>query len=296
MKQLIVIAGPTAIGKTAVAIDVARQLHTEIISFDSRQFYKELNIGVARPTDEELSSVKHHFIANRSVTNPYNFSSYEHEALRVVDELLDKYGVAVAVGGSGMYMQALTQGINTMPDPSPELRRKLKEKIAREGLEPLLQELKTADPDYYNLVDKKNPVRIQRAMEVILTTGTPYSKVISEPRAKRAFSATIVALDCERTMLRERINTRTDKMIAQGQVDEARSLTGLRHLNTLNTVGYEELFEYFDGTVSLADAITKIKNHTWQYAKKQITWLKRDSCVKWVERDNTSVIVSLARV
>ena len=294
MKRLIVIVGPTAVGKTAAAIEVARQLDTEILSCDSRQFYKELNIGVARPSPEELAAAKHHFIACRSITNPYNIFDYEQDALAKLNQLFKSKDNVVAVGGSGLYVDALCQGINVMPDPPAELRAELSGKIADGRLGELLKELERLDPAYYAAVDRKNPIRIQRALEVIYTSGRPYSEITSKELPQRPFQIVKIALDCDRDELKSRIYTRVDKMIEQGLEAEAHSLLPFRNLNTLNTVGYKELFGYFDGTKTMEDAVTEIKNHTWQYAKKQLTWLKRYKEIHWVEAKNISEIMQVS--
>ena len=275
MKRLIVIVGPTAIGKTAAAIKLAQELHTEIVSCDSRQFYNELNIGVARPSPDELAAATHHFIACRSVTNPYNVFDYEHDALNLLDQLFQKHDTVIAVGGSGLYVNALCNGINIMPDPAPGLRERLSAKIANGELDELLAELQRLDPDYYAVVDRRNPIRIQRALEVSITSGRPYSELIGKPLPERPFEIEKRVMRCERDTLRERIYTRVDKMMEQGLLEEVESLKEYRHLNTLNTVGYKELFSYLDGKCSLEQAIIDIKNHTWQYAKKQMTWFGR---------------------
>ena len=283
MPRLIVIAGPTAVGKTAYAIRLAQELGTEIISCDSRQFYKELNIGVARPTPDELASAKHHFIACRSVTNPYNVYDYEHDAMVLLEKLFSEHDAVVAVGGSGLYIDALCNGINFMPDPTPELRAELSGRIANGELPALLEELKVLDPDYYAVVDRNNPIRIQRALEVIRMSGQPYSQLISRPLPKRNFEITKIALQRDRDELRDRIYRRVDQMIDEGLIEEVKSLLPYRNINTLNTVGYKELFEYLDGKSTLDQAIVNIKNHTWQYAKKQLTWLKRyNNSIKWL--------------
>ena len=287
MKRLIVIAGPTAVGKTAAAISLAKELHTEILSCDSRQFYSELDIGVARPSPAELAAAPHHFIACRSVCNPYNVFNYEHDALALLDRLFNQHDEVIAVGGSGLYIDALCNGINIMPDPAPELRAELSQKIKDGLLDELLEELKIRDPQYYAVVDRNNPIRIQRALEVIRTTGRPYSEIIDNPLPERPFEITKIALHCERDELRRRIGTRVDKMMEQGLMEEAESLLPYRRLNTLNTVGYKELFAHIDGQCTLQQAVSDIKTHTWQYAKKQLTWLRRDPSVKWVGREDT---------
>ena len=281
MKRLIVIVGPTAIGKTATAVRMAQQMHTEIISCDSRQFYNEMNIGVARPSPDELEAAKHHFIACRSVSNPYNVYDFEHDALALLDSLFVNHDTVIAVGGSGLYIDALCKGINLMPDPSPELRNELSSRIANGQLDLLINELKRLDPDYYNVVDLKNPIRIQRALEVIYTSGLPYSQLIGKPLPDRPFEIEKIGLRCQRDTLRQRIYRRVEIMMTQGLLQEAESLIPYRHLNTLNTVGYKELFSYFDGKCTLQQAVTDIKNHTWQYAKKQISWFARYSDISW---------------
>lgn len=288
MKRLIIIAGPTAVGKTAYAIQLAQELETEIISFDSRQFYEELNIGVARPSTEELATVKHHFIACRSVAEPYNVYDYEHDAIKLLDTLFLSHNDVVAVGGSGLYIDAICQGINLMPDPTPELRAELSSRIANGELQNLLDELKRLDPDYYAVVDRNNPIRIQRALEVIRTSGRPYSELINKPLPKRNFEIKIIALNRDREQLRDRIYNRVNQMVTEGLLEEVKSLLPYRNINTLNTVGYKELFEYFDGKTNLDQAITNIKNHTWQYAKKQLTWLKRYKNIECIDISTVS--------
>ena len=293
MKRLIVIVGPTAIGKTAAAIEVARQLQTEIVSCDSRQFYKELDIGVARPSPEELAAAKHHFIACRSVAEPYNAFDYEHDALNTLSTIFESHDTAVAVGGSGLYVDALCNGINLLPDPTPELRAELSQKIASGHLDELLGELQRLDPEYYAIVDRQNPMRIQRALETIYTSGQPYSSLIGKKLPQRPFDIVKIGLQCERTELKERIYRRVDMMMGQGLLDEVRSLLPFRSLNTLNTVGYKEVFEYLDGRCTIGQATTNIKNHTWQYAKKQQTWLKRYDEIKWVDRKKIDEILQV---
>lgn len=285
MKTLLVIVGPTASGKTTMAIQAAQMLGTEILSCDSRQFYRELAIGVARPTDEELASAPHHFIAHRSVEQPYNVFQYEQEALALLDRLFLHHDTLVAVGGSGLYVDALCQGIALLPDPAPELREKLSRQIQEEGIEPLQRQLQALDPSYYATIDQQNPMRLQRALETILTAGRPLSEILQQEKRPRSFTIVKIGIDTDRAELRQRIDQRVDLMIEQGLLDEVRRLTHLRHLNTLNTVGYKELFAYLDGDSSLADAIAAIKTHTWQYAKKQITWLKRYPEIRWLSRD-----------
>lgn len=286
-KTLLVIMGPTAVGKTALAIDVAQALGTEIISCDSRQFYQELNIGVARPSDEELAAARHHFIACRSVQSPFNAWQYEQEALNLLNQLFERNDTMVAVGGSGLYVDALCNGIALLPDPSPELRQQLTRQIQEEGLEPLQKQLEALDPEYYAVVDRHNPARLQRALETIITAGRPYSEIIQQSLAPRSFNIVKVALNCDRNLLKDRIYKRVDIMMEEGLLDEVKSVLPQRNINTLNTVGYKELFAHLDGDITLAEAIQQIKNHTWQYAKKQLTWLRRYNNIHWIDRSTT---------
>lgn len=272
MKRLIVIAGPTAVGKTAYAVRLAQELGTEIISCDSRQFYREMRIGVARPSDEELASVPHHFIACRSVTNPYNIFEYEQDALRVIGGLFESHDTVLAVGGSGLYIDALKKGVSRMPDPTPDLRARLQQM----PLEEKRAQLRILDPEYYMKVDLRNPVRLQRALEVCLMTGHPYSEVVaSHTPARRPFDIEVRVLQLSASDLRRRIDLRVDDMMRQGLLDEVRSLLPYQYLNTLNTVGYRELFPVLDGEAQLEDAVAAIKLNTWHYARKQMTWMRR---------------------
>ena len=283
IKRLHFILGPTASGKTARAIELAQQLGTEILSCDSRQFYRELNIGVARPTEQELASAPHHFIACRSVSVPYNVFAYEQEALALLQRLFQTHDTVVAVGGSGLYVDALRHGISVLPDPTPELRHDLQQKLRTEGVGSLRAMLKMLDPDYYAQVDLANGVRIQRALEVTLTAGRPYSQLVNQPARPRPFSTTVEVIQRDRQELRQRIDLRVDLMMQQGLEDEARRLFPLRHLNTLNTVGYKEFYALWTPAgepfalsgrqrQEVADAI---RLNTWHYAKKQLTWLKK---------------------
>ncbi len=270
--------GPTAIGKTAYAIRLAKELDTEILSCDSRQFYQELNIGVARPSDEELKAAKHHFIACRSVENPFNVYSFEQEALQCLEKLFERHDIVVAVGGSGLYIDALCKGIALLPDPAPGLRAQLKQQLQEEGIESFQKALQQLDPAYYAIVDKQNPVRLQRALEVCITSGKPYSELIAQQRPIRNFEIKKTVLTTSPEELRKRINRRVDLMIEMGLEEEVRQVMKFRHLNTLNTVGYKEFFEAWDQGNHDTQSITEaIKTHTWQYAKKQLTWIKRDS-------------------
>ncbi len=273
MKRLLIITGPTASGKTAEAIGLAREMGTEILSCDSRQFYREMRIGVARPTDEELAAAPHHFVACRSVTEPYNISDYERDAMAVIDRLFaDGHDTVIAVGGSGLYVDALRLGVSTMPDPTPDLRARLQQM----PLEEKRAQLRLLDPDYYARVDLRNPVRLQRALEVCLMTGRPYSQFLADHRpAPRPFDIEVRVTRLPGDELRRRIDLRVDRMMADGLLDEVRSLLPYRNLSTLRTVGYRELFPVLDGTEKIADAVAKIKLNTWHYARKQQTWCRR---------------------
>ena len=263
--RLILVVGPTAAGKTARAVELARQYGTEIVSCDSRQFYSELRIGVARPTAEELALAPHHFIACRSVERPYNVFEYERDAMEVIHRLFLNHEVVVAVGGSGLYIDALRQGVASMPDPTPELRAELQ----AIPLEEKRVRLRLLDPDYYARVDLRNPVRLQRALEVCMMTGKPYSQVLAmQQPAVRDFEIEMCLVSRDAATLRERIKRRVDAMMEDGLLEEVASVSPLRHLQTLRTVGYRELFPVLDGEDSLDHAVEMIKLNTWHYARK----------------------------
>lgn len=271
-KRLIIVAGPTAVGKTAYAVRLAQELGTEIISCDSRQFYSEMCIGVARPSPDELAAAKHHFIACRSVTNPYNIFDYEQDAMRVTARLFEEHDTVVAVGGSGLYIDALLATPARLPNPSAELRRQLQEM----PIEEKRSQLRLLDPDYYARVDLRNPVRLQRALEVCLTAGRPYSAILAEHEiVQRPFDTEVRVLAMSLVELRSRIDQRVDLMMHSGLFEEVLSLLPYRQLPTLNTVGYRELFAVADGSDTLAHAVEQIKLNTWHYARKQMTWIRK---------------------
>lgn len=291
-KNLIVLTGPTGIGKTATSIELADNLKTEIISADSRQMFKELKIGTAVPSDQELAKVKHHFIQTISIHENYNASRYENETLTLLSSLFKKYNSVLLVGGSMMYIDAVCNGIDIMPDVDIQLRNSLKDQLDKEGLESLRFQLKKLDPEYYFKVDLKNPNRIIHALEISIMTGKPYSSFRSNKKKKRPFSIIKIGLNCDRDVLHHRINTRVDQMIDGGLEEEVRSLHHLKHLNSLNTVGYREFFSYFNNEVSLNETIELIKRNSRRYARKQLTWFRRDSEMKWFEPGQTSEILS----
>ena len=269
--RLIVIVGPTAVGKTAISIRLAQYLNTEILSADSRQFYRELKIGVAAPSEAELNAVPHHFIGNLSIHDYYNVSRYETDVLALLDRLFLTKKQLLMVGGSGLYINAVCHGIDELPDPDPDLRKELQ----NNELEELRNKLKLLDPEYYAIVDLANPTRLIRAIEVCLQTGKPYSSLRNGTARPRKFNILKIGLSRERAELNQIIGLRVDQMIEQGLLEEARNLYPLRHYNALNTVGYKELFEYFDGKITLEQAIADIKTHTRRYAKRQMTWQRR---------------------
>lgn len=290
---LVVIAGPTAVGKTECSIRVAEILRTEIISGDSRQFYQEMNIGVARPSENQLSRVPHHFIGHRSVRDSYNVSLFEKEALAVLEILFRKHDVVVMTGGSGMYLDAVCRGFDELPDADPSIRKTLRDGYEKYGLQYLRNRLLDLDPDYYTNADISNPQRMIRALEVCMLTGSPYSALRSNPEKTRPFRIRWVGLNLPREELGKRISLRTDAMIREGLEQEARDLYPLRHLNALQTVGYRELFDFFEGTVTFDQAVEKIKTNTRRYAKRQLTWFSRNPAITWLDPSTpTETIIS----
>ena len=284
-KYLVVIAGPTASGKTATAIKVAKALGTEIISADSRQFYKELPIGTAAPTSEEQAEVQHHMIHNLNVEDKYDVADYEQDVLNLLNQLFVNHDAVVLTGGSGLFIDAVCKGLDSIPDISEEVRNKVDELYKKGGLIALQNEVERLDPEYYSIVDKYNPRRLQRAVEVCYQTGLTYSSFRKNTVKQRDFEIIKVALLWERSELITRINKRVDIMVNEGLVEEAKAMYPKRHLNSLNTVGYKEIFEHFDGKVSLDEAIENIKINTRQYAKRQMTWLRKNNDYKWFTID-----------
>ena len=280
-KYLVVIAGPTASGKTATAIQVAKALGTEIISADSRQIYKELPIGTAAPTKEEQDEVQHHMIHNLNVEDKYDVADYENDVLALLKKLFINHDSVVLTGGSGLFIDAVCKGLDSIPDISDETRNKVNKLYEEGGLFALQNEVQRLDPEYYNMVDKYNPRRLQRAVEVCYQTGLPYSSFRNNTAKVRDFKIIKVALLWDRNELISRINLRVEKMVSEGLLDEAKAMYPKRHLNSLNTVGYKEIFEHFDGKASLNEAIEHIKINTRQYAKRQMTWLRKNNDYQW---------------
>lgn len=291
-KHLVVIAGPTASGKTATAIKVAKALGTVIVSADSRQFYKELPIGTAAPTNEELSEVKHYMIHNLNGEEKYDVADYEKDVLILLNKLFANHNTVVLTGGSGLFIDAVCKGLDIIPDISEENRNKVNELYKKGGLTALQNEVERLDPEYYNIVDKQNPRRLQRAIEVCYQTGLSYFSFRKNTVKQRDFKIIKVALLWERNELISRINQRVENMIKDGLIEEAKSMYPKRHLNSLNTVGYKELFEYFDGKASINDAIEQIKINTRQYAKRQMTWLRKNNDYKWFAIDELDEMLS----
>jgi tRNA dimethylallyltransferase len=274
-KNLIYIAGPTGIGKTNLSIEIAKKLNTEIISCDSRQFYKELKIGTSPPSTSQLNQIRHHLIHNKSIHDVYNVGLYEKEAIELVNKLFEETDILILVGGSGLYADSIMNGIDNFPDIPPNIREGLINEYNSSGLEVIQNKLKKLDIKYYNEVDLNNSNRIIRALEIIEFTGKPFSLFRTKKIKERIFESQVIVMECERNKLYNRINDRVDMMIEKGLENEVLELKDFKHLNTLNTVGYKEFFKYFEDKISYSDAVGKIKQNTRNYAKRQITWLKK---------------------
>jgi len=294
-KTLIVIAGPTASGKTAFAIEMAKALGTVILSADSRQFYKEMSIGTAAPTEDELRQAQHYFVHHISIEDKYDVADYERDAIQLLEALFKTHDQVILTGGSGLFIDAVCNGIDAMPDVEPDIRQKVQKLLDEGGLRALQDEVQRLDPEYYALVDQQNPRRLQRALEVCYQTGKPFSSFRSGNTVKRDFEIKKYALLWDRQQLIERIDRRVDMMMEQGLLEEAKSLYQKRHLNALNTVGYKELFAYFDGQCTLKEAVEQIKIHTRQYAKRQMTWLRKDNSYGWIMPEDFDNTVSALR-
>lgn len=286
--RLVVVQGPTGVGKTAVGIALARHYGIPVVSADSRQVFREMTIGTAVPSPEELAAAPHYFIQHRSIQDPYSAGDYEREGLALLEKLFDTYSQVLLVGGSGLYVDALLNGFDDLPEANATLRAEL----VATPLTELLEELHALDPEYYKTVDRSNPQRITRAVEVCRLSGKPYSTLRRGEAQKRPFRALKIGLDMPRERLYDRINHRVDQMMAEGLLQEAERLYPHRHLTALQTVGYRELFAYFDGASSLDEAVELIKRNTRHYAKRQLTWLRRDPNVRWFSPDEVPAMIA----
>lgn len=295
MNTLIVIVGPTGVGKTALCIDVAKQLDTVIINADSRQMFKEIPIGTAAPTDDEQNMVKHYFIGNLSIKDYFNASMFENEVITLLDRLFHEKDVVILSGGSMMYVDAVCNGIDDIPTVNEHIRNLVKEDYERHGLSEMQNKLKELDPEYYSIVDKNNPKRVIHAVEICLSTGRTYTSFRTNIKKERPFRIIKIGLTRERGELYGRIDERVENMIASGLIDEARRMHPYIGLNALNTVGYKELFDYFDGNCTLEEAIFRIKCNTHKYCRKQLTWFKRDKDIRWFSPDNVEEIINYIR-
>lgn len=282
-KTLIVVVGPTAVGKTALAIQLANHFRTSIISADSRQFYQEMSIGTAKPNAEELAQANHYFINSRSIAEDYTAGDFEREALVRLAVLFKSTDVVIAVGGSGLFVRALTEGLDDLPKAGEEIREKLNEWFRTEGLEPLKQRLQEIDPTYYEKADIDNPQRVIRAIEVFEASGKPITFFMNKQKAERPFQVITIGLNTDREWLYNRINQRVDLMMEAGLLEEVKSLLPFRNKPALLTVGYAEIFDYLDGKISLEDAVSQIKQNSRRYAKRQITWFKKYGNTVWFE-------------
>lgn len=288
---LIVIVGPTGSGKTSLSIDIARHYSAPIISTDSRQVYRGMAIGTAQPSAEELATAEHHFIADREIFDDFNCGRYEQEALARLEELFSKHDVVVAVGGSGLYIQALCDGLDALPEADDELRQELKHRLENEGIESLVAQLRELDEKYVEEVDVYNPQRIVRALEVCLVSGRPYSELRRGSVAQRNFDIIKVGTEMDREVLYDRINRRVDIMLRDGLLSEVEALLPHRHLNSLQTVGYREFFDYFDGKCSLEESVELVKRNSRRYAKRQMTWFRRDESIAWFSPERVEEII-----
>ena len=286
-KHLITIIGPTAIGKTTLAIKIANYFKTEIVSADSRQFYKEMNIGTAKPSTSELNSIKHHLINNKSVNDDYNIYDYEKDALKSIESIFNKNDIAILVGGSGLYINTVLYGLDEIPGISAEVRNSLYLDLELKGIKTLQEKLKLLDPSSYRSIDLNNPRRLIRALEVSISTGKSYSSFLKKKKRKRDFNIIVLGMNQERLDLYKKINTRVDNMVESGLINEVKELYTLKGLNTLNTIGYSEVFNYIEDKYSLDECINEIKKNTRRYAKRQLTWFKSIDRVEWITPDYT---------
>ena len=290
-RTLFVVCGPTAVGKTEFAIQLAERLQTEIISADSRQIYKEIPIGTAHPTAEQLQRVKHHFIGNLSINEDYNAGKFERDSLHLLDQLFLQFKSVVCCGGTGLYIKALCDGLDEVPQANDAIRLELAARLKSDGLEALQKELQRLDPVHFSKMDVQNPQRVIRALEVCLSTGKPFSSFHENSKTNRPFRIVKIGLELPREQLNERINKRVEMMLANGWLEEARSVYPLRHLNALNTVGYKELFDHFSGEMNYEEAVEKIKTNTRRFAKRQMTWFRKDEEIQWFTEPTVEAVL-----
>lgn len=292
MKTLIVIVGPTGVGKTALCLDLAQRLDTVIINADSRQIYEEIPIGTAAPTKDEQDIVKHFFVGNLHIGDYYNAAMFENDVLKLLDKLFTEKNAVIMSGGSMMYVDAVCNGIDDIPNVNGHVRKQVKEDYEKYGLTAMCRLLERLDPEYYTIVDKNNPKRVIHAVEICISTGKTYTSFRTSTRKKRPFNIIKIGLIRERDELYRRIDMRVDKMVEAGLIDEARRMYPHKGLNALNTVGYKELFNHFDGLYSLNEAVFRIKCDTHKYCRKQLTWFKRDKDIRWFSPDNVEEIIN----
>ena len=291
-KTLIVITGPTAVGKTALCLDIAQHFGIPIINADSRQIYKELKIGTASPTIEQMRRVPHYFVGSLSLHDYYSASLFEQQVLDILQREFEHSDYALLTGGSMMYIDAVCNGIDDIPTVDDATREALKARLSTEGLEPLVEELRRLDPEYYEIVDKQNPRRVVHGLEICLMTGKTYTSFRKREKKERPFRIVKIGLNRDREELYNRINQRVDQMMTDGLLDEAQRLYPMRHMNALNTVGYKEMFAYIDGTWTLEEAVERIKGNTRRYARKQLTWYKKDEQIRWFHPNEIEQIYS----
>lgn len=291
-KTLVVVVGPTGIGKTALAIEIARAFQTEIISADSRQFFKEMEIGTAKPSTEELAAAPHHFVNSHSIETLFSTGDFEVQAIAVMEQLFKRHDLLVMVGGSGLYIDAVCKGLDDLPEIDLAIREQLNQQLANEGIESIKKQLSEHDPEYYQKVDQANPQRMIRGLEVYLSTGIKLSSHLTNSKKTRPFNILKIGLNMDRTALYNRINQRVDKMMESGLLEEVKGLQSYRKLNALNTVGYSELFGYLDGESTLKEAVDQIKQNTRRFAKRQLTWFRRDDSTAWFEPGQDDAVIN----
>ena len=291
-KTLIVLTGPTAVGKTAVSLDIAKHFGIPVINADSRQIFKELRIGTARPTEAEMEEVKHYFVGTLGIEDYYSASLYEQQVLELLDKEFQSHDYALLSGGSMMYIDAVCDGIDDIPTIDDQTRETMKRRLKAEGLEALVEELRRLDPDYYEIVDRQNPRRVVHALEICVMTGKTYTSFRKRSKKERPFRIIKIGLDRPREELYLRINARVDKMMSDGLLEEVKALYPKKELNALNTVGYKELFDYLDGRWPLEEAVERIKGNTRRYARKQLTWYKKDEHIRWFHPDDKQSLMN----